>query len=83
MWDKSASSVGKSLHTGSKFMDFSIFSTKVCEKVQSCFFLNPKFQAFSYLLWLNSPVCVRPGRKPGRHSFDVAFIICGQKCMPY
>ena len=32
MWDKSASSVGLSLHTGSKFMDFSIFSTKVCEK---------------------------------------------------
>ena len=35
MWDKSASSVGKSLHTGSKFMDFSIFSTKVCEKFAS------------------------------------------------
>ena len=32
MWDKSASSVGYSLHTGSKFMNFSIFSTKVCEK---------------------------------------------------
>ena len=27
-------------------------------------FLNPKFQASSYLLWLNSPVCVRPCQKP-------------------
>ena len=25
---------------------------------------NPKFQASSCLLWLNSPVCVGPGRKP-------------------
>ena len=32
MWDKIARGVGQSLHTGSKFMDFSIFSTKVCEK---------------------------------------------------
>ena len=26
-------------------MDFSIFSTKVCEKVHSLFYLNTKFQA--------------------------------------
>ena len=31
---------------------------------QSLYFLNPKFQASSHLLWLYSPVCVRPGRKP-------------------
>ena len=34
--------------------------------VQSLYYLNPKFQASSYLLWLHSPVCVRPGRKPRR-----------------
>ena len=33
-------------------------------KVQSIFFLYPKFQAFSYLLLLYSRVCVTPGRKP-------------------
>ena len=27
---------------------------------------NPKFQASSHLLWLYSPVCVRPGRTRGR-----------------
>ena len=32
--------------------------------VQSLFFLNPKFQASSHLLWLYSPVYVGPGRKP-------------------
>ena len=34
--------------------------------VQSLYFLNPKFQASSHLLWLYSPVCVGPGRKPRR-----------------
>ena len=38
--------------------------------VQSLFFLNPKFQASSHLLWLYSPVCVRPGRKPRRPVFS-------------
>ena len=28
------------------------------------FFLNPKFQASSHLLWLYSLVCVGPGLKP-------------------
>ena len=32
--------------------------------VQFLYFLNTKFQASSHLLWLHSPVCVRPGRKP-------------------
>ena len=31
---------------------------------QSLYFLNPKFQASSHLMWLYSPVCVGPGRKP-------------------
>ena len=38
--------------------------------VQSLFFLNPKFQASSHLLWLHSLVCVRPGRKPRRPVFS-------------
>ena len=40
-----------------------VFATRI---VQSLFFLNPKFQAFSHLLWLYSPICVGPGRKPRR-----------------
>ena len=32
--------------------------------VQSLFFLNPKFQGSSHLLWLYSPVCVEAARKP-------------------
>ena len=45
-------------------------------KVQSLFFLNPKFQASSHLLCLYSPVCVRPVRKPHCwFSHEVAQII--------
>ena len=32
--------------------------------VQSLYYLNPKFQASSHLLWLYSPVCVGPRRNP-------------------
>ena len=36
-----------------------------------CFhFLNPNFQASSNLVWLYSPVCVRPGQKPQRQVFS-------------
>ena len=42
----------------------------IIQKVQSLFFLNPKFQASSHLLWLYSPVCVGPGRKPQRQVFS-------------
>ena len=38
--------------------------------VRSRFCLNPKFQASSHLLWLYSPVCVGPGRKPRRSVFS-------------
>ena len=34
------------------------------------YFLNSKFQASFHLLWLNSPVYVGPGRKPGRPVFS-------------
>ena len=38
--------------------------------VQSLFYLNPKFQRSSHLLWLYSLVCVGPGRKPRRPVFS-------------
>ena len=38
-----------------------VFATVI---VQFLYFLNPKVQAFSHLLWLCSPVCVGPSRKP-------------------
>ena len=38
--------------------------------VQSLYYLNPKFQASCRLLWLNSLVCDRPGRKPRRPVFS-------------
>ena len=38
--------------------------------VQSIYFLNPKFQASSHLLWVYSPVCVGPGWKPRRAVFS-------------
>ena len=43
------------------------FATRI---VQSLYFLNMKLQASSHLLWLHSPVCVRPGRKPQRPIFS-------------
>ena len=33
---------------------------------QTLYFLNLKFQASCHLLWLHSPVCIRPGWKPQR-----------------
>ena len=43
------------------------FATQI---VQSLFFLNTKFQASSHLLWVNSLVCIGPGRKPRRPVFS-------------
>ena len=59
-----------------KMISAFVFATRI---VQSLYFLNPKFQASSDLLWLYSPVCVGPGRKPRRPvfsergSYDVGF----------
>ena len=44
-----------------KLISAFVFATRI---LQSLFFLNPKFQASSHLLWLYRPVCVGPGRKP-------------------
>ena len=43
------------------------FATQI---VQSLYFLNPKFQVSSHVLWLYSLVCVRPGWKPRRLVFS-------------
>ena len=44
-----------------KLISVFIFATRI---VQYFNFLNSKFQAYSHFLWLHSPVCVGPGRKP-------------------
>ena len=44
-----------------------VFATQI---VQSIYFLNPKFQASSHLLWLYSPVYAGPGRKSRRPVFS-------------
>ena len=50
-----------------KLISAFVFATRI---VQSLFFLNPKFQASSHLLWLYSPFCVGSGRKPRRPVFS-------------
>ena len=50
-----------------KLISAFVFATRI---VQFLFYLNPKFQASSHILWLCSPVCVGPGRKPRRPVFS-------------
>ena len=50
-----------------KLISAFVFTTWI---IQFLFYLNPKFQASSHLLWLYSPVCVGPGRKPRRPVFS-------------
>ena len=50
-----------------KLISAFVFATQI---VQSIYFLNPKFQASSYLLWSHSRVCVGPGLKPRRPVFS-------------
>ena len=44
-----------------KLISAFVFAIRI---VQFLFYLNLKFQASSHLVWLYSPVCVGPGRKP-------------------
>ena len=44
-----------------KLISAFVFATRI---VHSLYYKYPKFQASSHLLWLYSPVCVGPGRKP-------------------
>ena len=48
-----------------KLISAFVFATRI---VQSLYLLNPKFQASRHILWLYSPVCVGPCRKPRRPS---------------
>ena len=50
-----------------KLISAFVFAIRI---VQSLYYPNPKFQAYTHLLWLYSPVCVRPGRKPRRPVFS-------------
>ena len=50
-----------------KLISAFVFATRI---VHFLFFLYPKFQASSPLLWLYRSVCVRPGRKPWRPVFS-------------
>ena len=50
-----------------KLISAFVFAIRI---VQSLYYLNPKFKASSHLLWLNSPVCCGPGRKPRRPVFS-------------
>ena len=52
--------------TAQLISDF-VFATWI---VRSLFYLNPKFQASSHLLWVYSLVCVGPGQKPRRPVFS-------------
>ena len=57
----------KLMHDGNREAD-----QRLCFRyiVQSLYYLNPKSQVTSHLLWLYSPVCVGPGRKPRRPVFS-------------
>ena len=57
-----------------KLISAFVFATRI---VQSLFFLNPKFQASSHLLWLYSPVCAEPlvGNPEERFSQNEAHFI--------
>ena len=50
-----------------KLISAFVFATQI---IQSLYFLKPKFQAYSLLRWLYSPVCVGPGLKPWRPVFS-------------
>ena len=56
-----------------KLINTFVFATR---RVQFLFFLNPKFQASSPLVWLHRPVCVRSGRKHRRSVFSRRRTIC-------
>ena len=50
-----------------KLISAFVFATRI---VPFLYFINLKFQASSHLLWLYSPVCVGPSRKPRRPVFS-------------
>ena len=52
---------------GNRVISAFVYATRI---VQSLFFLNPKFQGPSHLLWVYSPASVGPGRKSRRPVFS-------------
>ena len=50
-----------------KLISAFVFATRI---VQFLFYLNPKYQVSNHRLWLYSPVCVGPGRKPRKPVFS-------------
>ena len=50
-------SASQLLAVTAKLISAFVFATRI---VQFLFFINPKFQASSHLLWLHSLVCVGP-----------------------
>ena len=56
-----------SFAVSAKLISAFVFATWI---IKSLFFLDPKFQASSYLLWPYSLVCVGPGLKPRRPVFS-------------
>ena len=56
-----------SFAVAAKLISAFVFATRI---VRSLFYLNPKFQASSHLLWLHSPVYIGPGWKPRRPVFS-------------
>ena len=60
-----------------KLINAFVFATHI---ERSLFFLNPKFQASNHVLWMYSPVCLGPGRKPRRPFFSQRGSYCLITC---
>ena len=50
-----------------KLISAFVFTAQI---VKSFYSLNPEFHVSNHLLWLYSPVCIGPGRKPRRPVFS-------------
>ena len=61
-----------------KLISAFVFAIRI---VQSLYYLAPKFQASSHLLWLYSPVCVAPDRKHQRPVFSERGSITPMGCL--
>ena len=61
-----------------KLISAFVFATQI---LQLLYFLNPEFQVSNHFLWLYSPVCVGPDRKPRRPVFSErgSFTVLGFK----
>ena len=46
-----------------------VFDTQI-HVVHFLYYLHPKFQVYSHILWVYRPVCVGPGRKPRKPVFS-------------